>query len=65
MVVSPAVLLWNANNTMGFDRIDWPRLNFATTINFSHASASLPPRKSRRQPASLRHSVPSYSKLID
>ena len=26
------VLLWNANNTMGFDRIDWPRLNFATTI---------------------------------
>lgn len=27
-----AVLLWNANNTMGFDRIDWPRLNFATTI---------------------------------
>src|SRR5262249_27922190 len=20
------VLLWNANNTMGFDRIDWPRL---------------------------------------
>jgi glycosyltransferase involved in cell wall biosynthesis len=27
-----AVLLWNANNTMGFDRIDWPRLNFATTM---------------------------------
>jgi glycosyltransferase involved in cell wall biosynthesis len=27
-----AVLLWNANNTMGFDRIDWPRLNYATTI---------------------------------
>src|ERR1051325_10897679 len=27
-----AVLLWNANNTMGFDRIDWQRLNFATTI---------------------------------
>jgi glycosyltransferase involved in cell wall biosynthesis len=27
-----AVLLWNANNTMGFDRIDWRRLNFATTI---------------------------------
>ena len=27
-----AVLLWNANNTMGFDRIDWPRLNFVTTI---------------------------------
>jgi glycosyltransferase involved in cell wall biosynthesis len=27
-----AVLLWNANNTMGFDRIDWPRLNVATTI---------------------------------
>src|SRR5690242_9081791 len=27
-----AVLLWNANNTMGFDRIDWPRLNLATTI---------------------------------
>ena len=27
-----AVLLWNANNTMGFERIDWQRLNFATTI---------------------------------
>jgi glycosyltransferase involved in cell wall biosynthesis len=27
-----AVLLWNANNTMGFDRIDWRRLNVATTI---------------------------------
>jgi glycosyltransferase involved in cell wall biosynthesis len=27
-----SVLLWNANNTMGFDRIDWQRLNFATTI---------------------------------
>lgn len=26
------VLLWNANNTMGFDRINWARLNFATTI---------------------------------
>src|SRR5579864_2906803 len=27
-----SVLLWNANNTMGFDRIDWPRLNVTTTI---------------------------------
>jgi glycosyltransferase involved in cell wall biosynthesis len=27
-----AVLLWNANNTMGFDRINWPRVNLATTI---------------------------------
>jgi glycosyltransferase involved in cell wall biosynthesis len=27
-----AVLLWNANNTMGFERIDWQRLNAATTI---------------------------------
>ena len=27
-----AVLLWNANNTMGFDRLDWQRLNLATTI---------------------------------
>jgi glycosyltransferase involved in cell wall biosynthesis len=26
------VLLWNANNTMAFDRIDWKRLNFAATI---------------------------------
>jgi len=29
---SRAVLLWNANNTMGFHRIDWPRLQFTTTI---------------------------------
>src|SRR5207237_4814498 len=27
-----AVLVWNANNTMGFDRINWPRLNVAATI---------------------------------
>src|SRR5438874_2103153 len=27
-----AVLLWNANNTMGFERIDWERLKRATTI---------------------------------
>jgi glycosyltransferase involved in cell wall biosynthesis len=27
-----AVLLWNANNTMGFDRINWGRLHFTTTI---------------------------------
>lgn len=25
-------LLWNANNTFGFDRIDWPRLGAACTI---------------------------------
>jgi glycosyltransferase involved in cell wall biosynthesis len=24
--------LWNANNTMGFERIDWPRLNFVATL---------------------------------
>ena len=27
-----AVLLWNANNTMGFERLDWGRLRVATTI---------------------------------
>jgi glycosyltransferase involved in cell wall biosynthesis len=26
------VMLWNANNTYGFHRIDWPRLNLASTI---------------------------------
>jgi glycosyltransferase involved in cell wall biosynthesis len=26
------VLLWNANNTMGFHRLNWGRLGFATTI---------------------------------
>jgi glycosyltransferase involved in cell wall biosynthesis len=26
------VLLWNANNTMGFHRLDWHRLQLATTI---------------------------------
>ncbi|HVZ33447.1 MAG TPA: glycosyltransferase [Polyangiaceae bacterium] len=25
-------MLWNANNTFGFDRIDWPRLNAAASI---------------------------------
>ncbi|MBI2216943.1 MAG: glycosyltransferase family 4 protein [Candidatus Rokubacteria bacterium] len=29
---SRAVLLWNANNTMGFDRIDWPRLEYVTAL---------------------------------
>lgn len=27
-----SVLLWNANNTKGFERIDWSRLNFVSTI---------------------------------
>ncbi|MHB1345234.1 MAG: glycosyltransferase family 4 protein [Thermoleophilia bacterium] len=27
-----AVILWNANNTMGFDRIDWQRLGFCSQI---------------------------------
>jgi hypothetical protein len=27
-----AVLLWNANNTMGFERIDWLRLRLSSTI---------------------------------
>ena len=27
-----AVILWNANNIMGFDRIDWNRLGFCTQI---------------------------------
>jgi glycosyltransferase involved in cell wall biosynthesis len=27
-----AVLLWNANNTMGFERIDWRRLSYVATL---------------------------------
>jgi glycosyltransferase involved in cell wall biosynthesis len=27
-----AILLWNANNVMGFDRIDWRRLDFCSQI---------------------------------
>ena len=27
-----SVLLWNANNTKGFERIDWSRLNFVSTL---------------------------------
>lgn len=27
-----SVLFWNANNTMGFHRIDWPRLNFVAQL---------------------------------
>jgi len=27
-----AILFWNANNTMSFNRIDWARLNYTTTI---------------------------------
>jgi glycosyltransferase involved in cell wall biosynthesis len=27
-----SILLWNANNTKGFERIDWDRLNFVATI---------------------------------
>jgi glycosyltransferase involved in cell wall biosynthesis len=29
---SRAVLLWNANNTTRFDRVDWPRLGYVTTL---------------------------------
>jgi glycosyltransferase involved in cell wall biosynthesis len=27
-----AIALWNANNLMGFDRIDWPRLDFCSQV---------------------------------
>jgi glycosyltransferase involved in cell wall biosynthesis len=27
-----AILLWNANNTIGFDRIDWRRLDFCSQV---------------------------------
>ena len=27
-----AIILWNANNLMGFDRIDWPRLDYCSQI---------------------------------
>jgi len=27
-----AIILWNANNVMGFDRINWPRLDFCSQI---------------------------------
>ncbi|HKW73789.1 MAG TPA: glycosyltransferase [Candidatus Dormibacteraeota bacterium] len=27
-----AVMLWNANNTFGFNRIEWPALNLAATV---------------------------------
>lgn len=29
---SRALLLWNANNTMGFERINWGRLGYVTTL---------------------------------
>lgn len=29
---SRSILLWNANNTMGFERIDWNRLSFVATL---------------------------------
>jgi glycosyltransferase involved in cell wall biosynthesis len=29
---SYSILLWNANNTMGFDRIDWSRLGYVATL---------------------------------
>ncbi len=27
-----SILLWNANNTKGFERVDWERLNFVATL---------------------------------
>ena len=29
---SHSILLWNANNTMGFERIDWSRLSYVATL---------------------------------
>lgn len=29
---SRAVLIWTANNVLGFERVDWPRLDFCTQI---------------------------------
>jgi len=27
-----AIILWNANNTLGFERIDWPRLDYCSQV---------------------------------
>ena len=62
-----AIILWNANNVMGFDRIDWRRLDFCSQITtvsryMKHVmwdSGRQPPRHPQRHPRRPDRSRPT------
>lgn len=55
-----AVMFWNANNTFGFDRIDWPRLAHAGTITtVSRYMKQIMRERSGLDPLVIPNGIPS------
>ncbi len=54
-----SVLLWNANNTMGFERIDWGRLSFVATLTTVSRYMKQIMRACSQDPLVIPNGIPS------
>lgn len=61
------IMLWNANNTFSFDRIDWARLNYTTTITTVSRYMRQIMRSMRLNPLVIPNGIPEslFSELND
>lgn len=61
-----ALLLWNANNTFSFDRINWGRLSFVTTITTVSRYMKLVMRHMGIEPLVISNGIPQeLTKPVD
>jgi glycosyltransferase involved in cell wall biosynthesis len=58
-----AVLFWNANNTFGFDRIDWRRLLYVNTITTVSRYMKIVMQKQGVDPVVIPNGIPKH--LLD
>ena len=58
------VMLWNANNTYGFNRIDWPALNLATTVTTVSRYMKFRMWESGQNPIVIPNGIPRES-IVD
>ncbi len=54
-----SILLWNANNTMGFDQIDWSRLSYVATLTTVSRYMKQIMRTYRLDPLIIPNGIPS------
>jgi glycosyltransferase involved in cell wall biosynthesis len=54
-----SVLMWNANNTKGFEKIDWERLNFIATLTTVSRYMKQIMRKYNLDPLIIPNGIPS------
>ena len=58
------VMLWNANNTYGFNRIDWPALNLAATVTTVSRYMKFRMWESGQNPIVIPNGIPRES-IVD